>query len=229
MKVGFSMSPDYSAQYPEVPFGLTLICGCQNPGHPQGFDLYKRKLLRKMRRRETLAQISERIDTYDAFFRRFGYECPLPLHLRRTVHSGFPRYNLMVDSHFMAEMCAGILVAVADYDRFEGPLSLDVAGDGEICLGLGGREMTTKPGEIVLRDEKDIVCVLCQGPDEKTRVRENTRNVLFYSYGIPGIASRYLKEGLTIAAETTAQFGNGTIDAIEVYEPGPPSTQETGQ
>ena len=177
-----------------------------------------------MRKRETLGEISERIGIYDAFFRSFGHECPLPLHLKRTVHSGFPRYNLMVDSHFMAEMCAGILVAVADYGRFEGPLMLDVAGDGEVCLGLGGRDMTTRRGEIVLRDEKDIVCVLCQGPDEKTRVRENTRDVLFYSYGVPGIESRYLRDGLTIAAETVAQFGKGAIDIIEVYEPGPPST-----
>ena len=125
----------------------------------------------------------------------------------------------MVDSHFMAEMCAGILVAVADYERFDGPLTLDVAGDGEVCLGLGGRDMTTRRGEIVLRDEKEIVCVLCQGPDEKTRVRENTQHVLFYSYGVPGIASRYLREGLTIAAETVVQFGKGTIGVIEVYEP----------
>ena len=219
MTVDFSMSAGYCAQYPEVPFGLSLITGCQNSDHPLGFDLYKRKRLRKMRKRETLAEISERIGIYDAFFRSFGYDCPLPLHLKRTVHSGFPRYDLLVDAHFMAEMCAGILVAVADYDRFDGALTLDVAGEGEVCLGLGGRDMTTRRGEIVLRDERNIVCVLCQGPDEKTRVRKHTENVLFYSYGVPGIAGRYLREGLTIAAETVAEFGQGTIDVIQVYEP----------
>ena len=219
MTLDFSMTSAYSARYPGVPFGLSLIAGCRNSDHPQGFDLYKRKRLRKMRKRETLAEISERIDTYDAFFKSFGHECPLPLHLKRTIHSGFPRYDLLVDAHFMAEMCAGILVAVADYERFDGALTLDVAGDGEVCLGLGGRNMTTRRGEIVLRDEKDMVCVLCQGPDEKTRVRKHTKHVLFYSYGVPGIAGRYLREGLAIAAETVAQFGNGTIDSIEVYEP----------
>jgi len=219
MTMDFSMSPGYCAQYPEVPFGLSLVGGCRNSDHPQGFDLYKRKRLRKMRKRETLAEISGRIDIYDAFFKSFGHECPLPLHLKRTIHSGFPRYDLLVDAHFMAEMCAGILVAVADYERFDGALTLDVADDGEVCLGLGGRNMTTRRGEIVLRDEKDMVCVLCQGPDEKTRVRKHTQHVLFYSYGVPGIAGRYLREGLAIAAETVTQFGNGTIDFVEVYEP----------
>ncbi|MCP4669502.1 MAG: hypothetical protein GY849_24475, partial [Deltaproteobacteria bacterium] len=118
--VGFSKSPKYMAAYPDVPFGLTLISGCRNFLNPQGFDQYKRKLLRKMRKRETLAQITERINIYDRFFENFEYECPLPKHLKRTINSGFPRYNLLVDAHFMAEMCAGVLVAVTDYDRFEG-------------------------------------------------------------------------------------------------------------
>ena len=217
MVVDFSLSPAYIAHYQGVPFGLTLISGCQNFISPPGFDLYRRKLLRKMRKRENLAHISERINIYDQFFQGFGYECPLPKHLRRTIHSGFPKYNLMVDAHFMAEMCGGILVAVADYDRFDGALTLDVAEEGEICRGMGGRDMATKKNEIVLRDEKEIVCILCQGPDEKTRISEDTRNVLFYAYGVPGIEGRYLKEGLTIAADTMAQFGNGSVEYMEIF------------
>jgi DNA/RNA-binding domain of Phe-tRNA-synthetase-like protein len=217
VSIPFSKSPEYTSRYPGVAFGLALVSGSKNFLNPPGFDLHKRKLLRKMRRRERLAEITERIGIYDRFFQGFGFECPLPGHLKRTVHSGFPRYNLMVDAHFMAEMCAGILVAVTDYDRFEGRLTLDVAGSGEICRGMGGRNFLTKDGEIVFRDEKEIVCVLCQGADEKTRVSEDTQNVLFYAYAVPGIEAKYLDEGLTIAAEIMAEFGRGTVEAIEVH------------
>lgn len=213
----FSISARYEEKYPGVGFGLTLISGCQNHENPPGFDQHKRKLLRKMRKRETLAEISARIDTYAVFFQRFGFECPLSKHLKRTVNSGFPRYDLIVDAHFMAEMCAGILVAVTDYDRFDGNLMLDVTAEGEVCAGMGGREFVTKESEIVLRDEKEIVCVLCQGADEKTRANESTTNVLFYAYAVPGIESQYLKDGLTVAAETMAEFGGGKIEGIEVY------------
>jgi DNA/RNA-binding domain of Phe-tRNA-synthetase-like protein len=123
----------------------------------------------------------------------------------------------MLDAHFMAEMCAGILVAVIDFDRCEGKLTLDLAVEGVLCRGIGQREMWTKEGEIVLRDEKEIVCILCQGPDEKTRVRDDTRNVLYYSYAVPGIDQRYLKEGLTIAAGTMSEFGQGTIEGVEIF------------
>jgi DNA/RNA-binding domain of Phe-tRNA-synthetase-like protein len=213
----FSISARYEEMYPGVGFGLTLISGCKDHPNPGGFDQYKRKLLRKMRKRETLVQITQRINTYADFFQGFGYDCPLTKHLKRTVNSGFPRYSLFVDAHFMAEMCAGILVAVTDFDRFDGNLTLDAADDGEICAGMGGREFRMQDGEIVLRDEKDIVCVLAQGADQKTRVREVTSNVLFYAYAVAGIEHQYLKHGLTVAADTLVEFGGGDIEGIEIF------------
>ena len=213
----FSISKRYMTQYPGVGFGLALITDCRNLSNPPGFDQYKRKLLRQMRKRDNLTLISERIEIYTHFFQSFGFDCPLPKHLKRTINSGFPRYSVYVDAHFMAEMCAGILVAVTDYDRFDGNLTLDIAEEGEKCAGMGGRDFTTKKNEIVLRDETEIVCVLCQGADEKTRVREETANVLFYAYAIPGIEGQYLKKGLTIAAETLVEFNGGKTKFIDVY------------
>lgn len=218
--IDFSISSAYETKYPGVAFGLTLISNCRPLSDGAGFDQYRRNLLRKMRKRETLADISRRIDIYDRFFQGFGFECPLPQHLKRTINSGFPRYNLMVDAHFMAEMCAGILVAVTDFDCIEGRLMLDVARGGETSIGMGGRRFIMKEGEIVLRDEKDIVCVLCQGADDKTKVRDDTRNVLFYAYAVPGIDGTYLREGLAVAAETMARFGGGNIQGLEVFAEG---------
>jgi DNA/RNA-binding domain of Phe-tRNA-synthetase-like protein len=213
----FSMSNKYREIYPGVGFGLTLIRGCRDDSNAPGFDQYKRKALRKMRKRETLAQITERIEVYNRFFQSFGFDCPLPKHLKRTVNSGFPRYSLFVDAHFMAEMCAGILVAVTDFNRFEGGLVLDVADEGELCAGMGGREFITRQGEIVLRDSKEIVCVLCQGADEKTRVSRETTDVLLYAYAVPGIAGQFLEEGLTVAADTLVEFGGGKIDFLDIH------------
>jgi len=215
--IDFSISPAYEAKYPGVAFGLTRIAGCKPVADPQGYEQYRRKLLRKMRKRETLSEITKRIETYELFFQAFGFDCPLPKHLKRTVNSGFPQYNLQVDAHFMAEMCAGILVAVTDYDRIQGRMLLDVAGEGESCEGMGGRLFTTKAGEIVLRDEEDIICVLCQGADEKTRVKDDSMNVLFYAYAVPGIDGVHIREGLSVAAETMERFGGGMVKGQEVF------------
>ncbi len=216
LQVAFSKSERYKAAYPNVAFGYVLVAGCRNPENPEGFDAYKRKLLRKMRRRENLAAIKDRIETYERFFAGFGHPCPLPGHLKRTIDSGFPRYNLAVDSHFMAEMCAGILVAVTDFDKMEGPLLLDLSDEGETCLGMGGREMKCGDGEVVLRDSREIVCVLCQGADEKTRVAPESTNILFYAYAVPGIDARFLEQGLVVAADALTRFGGGTSGAVSV-------------
>ena len=158
----FSKSSKYKSRYPEVAFGLTHISGCQNPFNPPGFDQYKRKRLRKMRKRETLAQITQRIEIYNRFFESFGFECPLPKHLKRTVNSGFPRYNLMVDTHFMAEMCAGILVAVTDYDRFEGRGAAagdksGVEGNWEVTIGETSPPVSPSPGKAYRRRGGEII------------------------------------------------------------------------
>ncbi len=64
----FSLSERYQEIYLGVGFGLTLISSCREAASPEGFAPYKKKYLRKMRKRETLAQITERIRIYDTFF-----------------------------------------------------------------------------------------------------------------------------------------------------------------
>jgi hypothetical protein len=54
--IDFSISSAYEAKYPGVAFGLTLISGCGPLKDSDAFDQYKRGLLRKMRKRETLAR-----------------------------------------------------------------------------------------------------------------------------------------------------------------------------
>ena len=61
-------------------------------------------------------------------------------------------------------------------------------------------------GQIVLRDQRDIVCILCQGADEKTRVKESTRNVLFYAYAVPGIDAAAFADIAANAKDFEARF-----------------------
>ncbi len=97
-----------------------------------------------MRRRANLAEIEERVHLYDQFFKEWGYSCPLPGHLKRTIDMGFPIVNLYIDTHIMAEMCHGILMAIQDLERFDGPWRLDLAQEGETFEGVSGRMLICK-------------------------------------------------------------------------------------
>ena len=215
--VSFSKSSRYQDRYPEVAFGLTLISGCSNFENPAGFDQYKRKLLRKMRRRETLAQITERINAYEKFFAGFGFDCPLPNTSREPSTAVFPDTTLwwmpilwqrcVLESWWRSPILT-VLMGHWCWIRQKRESS---------AVGWAARSFGPRRARL-FSGMKRISSVSCaRGADEKTRVGEDTRNVLFYAYGIPGVEGNHLRDGLTIAAETMRDFGEGIIQGVEVY------------
>jgi DNA/RNA-binding domain of Phe-tRNA-synthetase-like protein len=218
-EVSLTITNAYRQRFPGLAFGIGTIQDCAYFEKSEPFKLYKRELLRKMRRRANLAQLEERIHLYDSFFKEWGYPCPLPGHFKRTVEMGFPIHNLYIDTHIMAEMSHGILMAIQDLDRFEGPWRLDLAREGETFQGVSGRMILCKEGEIVLRDEKDIVCSLFQGPDSRTKIDPSSRNIVVYVFTAPGIAEVQVSDGIQLALDILQQFGGGKEPWSRIFKP----------
>ena len=217
--VSLTVTPSYHQRFPSLPFGIGTIRDCTYFEKNENFKLYKRDLLRKMRRKANLAQIEERIHRYDQFFQGWGYPCPLPSHFKRTVEMGFPIVNLYIDTHLMAEMCHGILMAIQDLDRFQGMWNLDLASDGETFQGVSGKAIVCKKDEIVLRDDGGIVCSLYQGPDFRTKIDASSKNIVVYVFTAPGILEEQVKEGFQLALEILEKFGGGKGPWWKVFKP----------
>jgi len=209
----------YRQRFPDLAFGIGTIQACTYFEKNESFKLSKRELLRKMRRRANLAQLEERINLYDQFFKEWGYPCPLPSHFKRTIEMGFPIVNLFIDTHIIAEMCHGILMAIQDMDRFQGEWKLDLAQEGETFQGVSGKMIRCKEDEIVLRDKGGIVCSLFQGPDYKTRVEPASRNIVVYIFTAPGIQEEHVSNGLQLALEILEKFGHGKDPWWKVFKP----------
>ena len=218
-EVSLTITDAYRHRFHELGFGIGTIQGCTYFEKSEALKLYKRDLLRKMRRRANLAQIEERIHLYDQFFKEWGYVCPLPGHFKRAVDMGFPIVNLYIDTHIMAEMCHGILMAIQDLDRFHGGWRLDLAHEGETFQGVSGRILYCKEEEIVLRDEKEIVCSLFQGPDSRTKVNPTSKNIVVYIFTAPGIEEEHVVNGLQLALEILEKFGGGTDPWWKIFRP----------
>ena len=217
--VSLTISDAYRDRFPNQVFGIGTIQDCVFFEKSDDFKLYKRELLRKLKRRITLAQIEQRIGLYDQFFREWGFPCPLPGHLKRAVEMGFPIVNLYIDAHIIAEMCQGILMAIQDLDRFRGAWTLDLAREGETFQGVSGRIVICKDGEIVLRDEEGIVCSLFQGPDAKTKVDSGSKNVVVYVFTAPGVEENPVSDGLQLVLEILEKFGHGKDPWRQVFHP----------
>jgi len=217
--VSLSITDSYRNRFPNLSFGIGTIQDCIYFERSEAFKLYKRELLRKMRRRANLVQIEERINLYDRFFQEWGHPCPLPGHQKRTVEMGFPIVNLYIDTHIMAEMCHGILMAIQDLDRFQGEWELDLANDGETFQGVSGKVIQCKEEEIVLRDERGIVCSLFQGPDFKTKVDASSKNITVYVFTAPGIEEERVSDGIKLAIEILQKFGKGRDPWWKIFRP----------
>lgn len=218
-EIFLTITEAYHRRFPELPFGIGTVQDCTYFEKSESFKIYKRDLLRKMRRRANLAEIEERVHLYDQFFKEWGYSCPLPGHLKRTIDMGFSIANLYIDTHIMAEMCHGILMAIQDLDRFDGPWRLDLAQEGETFEGVSGRMLICKENEIVLRDEKEIVCSLFQGPDSRTKIDESSKNIVVYVFTAPGIQVEHVSNGIQLALEILQQFGGGKDPWQKVFNP----------
>jgi len=218
-EVNLIITGAYRLHFPDLTFGIGTIQNCTYFEKSESFKLYKRELLRKMRRKANLVQIKERINLYAQFFKGWGYPCPLPGHFKRTVEMGFPIVNLYIDAHIIAEMCHGILMAIQDLDSFQGKWRLDLASEGETFQGVSGNMIRCKKEEIVLRDEEGIVCSLFQGPDFRTRVDASSQNIVIYVFTALGIQEQQVENGLKLAIEILEKFGGGKEPWWQIFEP----------
>ena len=218
-EVSLTITDVYRQRFPELSFGIGTIQDCVYFEKSEPFKLYKREVLRKMKRRTNLAEIEEWIQLYDRFFKEWEYPCPLPSHLKGTVERGFPIVNLYIDTHIIAEMSHGILMAIQDLDRFEGPWRLDLALEGETFQAVSGKTIICKRDEIVLRDEKEIVCSLFQGPDFKTKIDSSSKNIVVYVFTAPGIQEEHVSNGIQLALEILEKFGGGKDPWSRVFKP----------
>ena len=218
-EVSLQITDAYRRRFPDLAFGIGTIQSCTYFEKNESFKLFKRDLLRKMRRRASLAQIEERINLYDRFFKEWGYPCPLPGHFKRAIEMGFPIVNLYIDTHIIAEMYHGILMAIQDLERFQGEWKLDLAHEGETFEGVSGNTIRCKEDEIVLRDGEGIVCSLFQGPDFRTRVGPMSRNIVVYVFTAPGIQEEQVSNGLKLALEILEKFGHGADPWFKIFKP----------
>jgi DNA/RNA-binding domain of Phe-tRNA-synthetase-like protein len=218
-EVSLNITEAYRQKFPDLGFGIGVVQNCTFMEKSELFKLFKRELLRKMRRRANLALVEEKINLYDQFFKEWGYPCPLPGHFKRAVDKGFPIINLYIDTHIIAEMCYGILMAIQDLDRFQGEWRLDLANEMETFQGLSERTLICKEGEIVLRDEGGIVCSLFQGPDFRTKVSPSSKNIVVYVFTAPGIQEEHVTNGIRLAIEILQKFGGGRDPWWKVFKP----------
>jgi DNA/RNA-binding domain of Phe-tRNA-synthetase-like protein len=174
--------------------GLLCMVQVENPPSHAALQALKEKIEIELRDRFSgLDRVALRakpiMAAYDRFYRQFKKTYHLQLQLE-SVLSGkpIPSVAALVEAMFMAELEDQLLTAGHDLDTLQPPLLIDISDGTQTYIRMNGQQQTLKLGDLFIQDEAGVLSSVIYGPDKRTQIQAETRNILFTTYGVPGIA-----------------------------------------
>jgi DNA/RNA-binding domain of Phe-tRNA-synthetase-like protein len=190
----FNVTENWKAAHPDAHAGILVMQSVDNPGtHPE-LERLKHKLEGRLRAqfagkdRKFLETFST-IPAYAAYYRQFKKTYHVQGQLESIVFKGksIPNAAALVEAMFLAEVKNLLLTAGHDFNRLDLPVTLSVAGGSERYTLLRGPEQVLKANDMFMSDRSGVVSSIVYGPDRRTQIRAETRNVLFAVYAPAGI------------------------------------------
>jgi DNA/RNA-binding domain of Phe-tRNA-synthetase-like protein len=223
-----TVSDAWRAGHPGAAGGVLVMRGVANPAHhpdldrriadweadlPGRFGVGDRAALRAL----------PVLQAYAAYYRRFRKTYHVELQLESVLLKGkrIPRSPALVAAMVAAELRSLLLTAGHDLAVMEPPVALDVAAGGERYLSLGGREEELKAGDMTMRDRQGVISSVLYGPDRRTRIAPDTRDVFFAVYAPPGIGEAPVRRHLEELRDAVLLVApDASIEALEVHTAG---------
>jgi DNA/RNA-binding domain of Phe-tRNA-synthetase-like protein len=218
-----NVSEAWKSSYPGAVAGALAVRDAANPsGHP-ALDKRKAELEAELRARYSdRASIAAMpvVQAYDAYYKRFKKTYHLQLQAESVALKGrsIPRVSALVEAMFVSELRNLLLTAGHDLAAITGPVALDVAAGTEHYTTLNGQEQTLKQGDMFMADVRGVISSVIYGPDQRTRIAPETRNVLYTVYAPPGIGSEAVRRHLEEIVASVALFSpQAWVESLNVY------------
>jgi Uncharacterized conserved protein len=211
----YKISEEVKKTFPEIHFGTMTVGNLTNTVTEDTFQRLKKDEIVKLKAVHEGYERSEFIKTnpavfYRDYYKKFHKTYHLILQLESILKKDreVPEAGAFVEAMFIAEMKDFILTAGHNLEAVTFPLKLDMAKGGEEFMGISGINQVLTQGDLYLADEMGIISSVLNGPDYRTRIQENTKEVMYFAYGVQGITGQLLQKHLH-------QIG----EYLEVYAP----------
>ena len=160
------------------------------------------------------------LQAYNDYYRRYKKTYHVQLQLESVVFKGkaIPRVAALVEAMFMAELKNLLLTAGHDLEAVQMPVKLDVAQGSERYVRLNGEEQELTPGDMMIADAQGVISSVLYGPDYRTRITPETRQVLFTVYAPPGVGEQAVYDHLRdIQANVLLVAPEADVELLKVY------------
>jgi DNA/RNA-binding domain of Phe-tRNA-synthetase-like protein len=229
--VSIHITDGWRKGYPQASIGILAMDHVENPPEHAALAEHVHRVQEELRSRwagATRAELSQlpEFEAYRSYYRRFDKTYPVQLQFESIVLKGKPlRSNgSLVLAMFAAELRNRLLTAGHDLSTVEGGISgvsvavADEAEGDKRYVGIGGRDLELQPGDMYMHDKAGIISSVVYGPDARTQITPDTRQVLFCVYTPAGIPPEAVERHLTdIASNVRLVAPQSSVIHQQVY------------
>ncbi len=190
----FDLSEQWRITYPGAYAGILAMAEVANPKHHRELEQRKKALEEDLRMRyagfdRAALKSLPILQTYTTYYKRFNKSYHVQLQLESVALKGksLPNVAALVEAMFMAELKNLLLTAGHDLETVEKPVRIDAATGSERYIGMNGKEQQLKADDMFIADAQGVLSSIIYGPDRRTQITPDTRQVLFTVYAPPGI------------------------------------------
>lgn len=145
-----------------------------------------------------------RQEPYFRYFRKFKKTSPVMMQVESFLLKGRPfpegRYTNAVA--FLTELKTRCLLGSHDAEMIEGDLVIYTESEKTSFPSIHGGEAHSYPGDVTCKDDISIVVSMIAGADERTCLKEDSRHILYFAFGTPGMETETVQ---------------GYLDQVEEY------------
>ena len=226
-----TIEEDIFEQFPDLLVGTLLINGLDNRGCSEIAMPPIRVLEEDVRRSFSTDSLSRlpRIHAWREAYSSFGAKPSRYLSsvesLYRMILKGndLRSINTVVDLYNYVSIKNIIPIGGDDLDKVDGTLRLCLARGDEIFLPLNAREMdVVKPGEVIYRDEKEVLCRRWNWREsDKSKMTAETHRLLLVAEALPPISSDELENIITELEELVVRYCGGRSQTAILHREAP--------
>jgi hypothetical protein len=160
-----------------------------------------------------------RQEPYFRYFRKFKKTSPVMMQVESFLLKGRPfpdgRYNNAVA--FLTELKTRCLLGSHDADRIEGYLVIYTESEKTGFPSIHGGEAHSYPGDVTCRDDISIVVSMIAGADSRTCLSDDSRHVLYFAFGTPGMEPEILKGYLEQVEEYVKVLAPAAVTDLHMF------------
>ena len=190
----FEITTAWKSVFRDAHAGVLVMRDVVNPPQHPALEKRKAELEEQLRAQfsgQDRAALSSHpiLQAYNTYYKRFKKSYHVQLQLESILWKGksIPSVSALVEAMFMAEVKNMLLTAGHDLDKLNLPLTLDVSKGTEIYVLMRGEGQILKPDDMYISDHSGIISNIIYGPDQRTQITADTRNVIFTVYAPAGI------------------------------------------